>query len=285
MYEDEDDSLETDEIQEEELDRGDDEPEEECDEADNDCEIGDVVEEMAGVLGEQAEESEERECEEEVEAEVEDEAEREKEDRVEEEAADDEGENPDWGVDENEREEESEEELAESEGDVRESAVEGERDREESPPCSSWPPDGDRDLERHVDRLKSDIEKLRDSARVLPPLDADGNSECPFWHTLYAQMTEKLERMEFGLQYIEGQLPEIRREISRRWDEYERANARLEEARNPTDYRDLMADVKTAKWSIAHLEELHDRLLGVMEEMRQAIAEGQARLLPSDRRG
>jgi hypothetical protein len=95
MYEDEDDSLETDEIQEGELDRGDDEPEGECDEADNDCETGDVVEEMAGVLGEQAEESEERECEEEVEAEVEEEAEREKEDRVEEEAADDEGENPD----------------------------------------------------------------------------------------------------------------------------------------------------------------------------------------------
>ena len=258
MYEDGDNSMESEEIQEEELDRGDDEPEEECDEADNDCEIGDVVEEMAGVLGEQAEESEERECEEEVEAKVEDEA---------------------------EREEESEEEPVESEGDVRESAVEGERGEEESPSRRSWPSDGDRELEKDIERLKSNIEKLRDSIRVLPPLDTDGNSDCPFRSTLVAYLSEKLERMEFSLQNVEGQIPEIRREISRRWDKYERANARLEEARNPTDYRDLMADVKTAKWTIAHLEELRDRLLGVMEEMRQAIAEGKARLLPSDRRG
>ena len=278
MYEDEDDSLETDEIQEGELDRGHDEPEEECDEADNDCEIGDGVEEMVAVFGEQAEESEEREYEEEEEEERE-------EDRVEEEAADDEGENPDWGDGESEEKEDSEEELAESEGDAGKFEVEGERGEEESPSRSSWPSDGDRELEKDIERLKSNIEKLRDSIQVLPPLDIDGNSDCPFRSTLVAYLSEKLERMEFSLQNVEGQIPEIRREISRRWDVYERANARLEEARNATDYRDLMADVKTAKWTIAHLEELRDRLLGVMEEMRHAIAEGKARLLPSDRRG
>ena len=72
-----------------------------------------------------------------------------------------------------------------------------------------------KDLKSAMAALEGDLEHLRQKFKVLPKVEEDGSSECPFAEDLYAAKEEAVAKVTDRLQKMRGYLPLIEREISR----------------------------------------------------------------------
>ena len=70
-------------------------------------------------------------------------------------------------------------------------------------------------LDSSMQSLRSALDKLKSKTDVLPLVEKDGSSECPFAEDLYADKEEALENAEKCLQGARGYLPLLDREITR----------------------------------------------------------------------
>jgi len=72
-----------------------------------------------------------------------------------------------------------------------------------------------KDLKSAMAALEGDLEHLQQKYKVLPKVEEDGSSECPFAEDLYAAKEEAVEKVNDRLQEVRGYLPVIEREIAR----------------------------------------------------------------------
>ena len=72
-----------------------------------------------------------------------------------------------------------------------------------------------KDLWQKVNQVEGQIKNLDSKTSILPRVDEDGGSECPFAEDLYAQKEEAERELTKGIQKLEGFLPVLDREIAR----------------------------------------------------------------------
>lgn len=72
-----------------------------------------------------------------------------------------------------------------------------------------------RDLDSFSYSLKQLVEQLSSATSVLPNVDEEGNSECPFAEKLYAKKDECMEKLEKELQELPRYQAFLEKEISR----------------------------------------------------------------------
>ena len=72
-----------------------------------------------------------------------------------------------------------------------------------------------KDVDSFVHYMKGLVEELFSKIRVLPKVDQEGNSECPFAEDLYAQKDESMEKVEKESQKLPRYLGLVEKEIAR----------------------------------------------------------------------
>ena len=72
-----------------------------------------------------------------------------------------------------------------------------------------------KDLGPKINQVESQIKNLDSKTSILPRVDEDGSSECPFAEDLYAQKEEAEQELINGIRVLEGFLPVLEREIAR----------------------------------------------------------------------
>jgi hypothetical protein len=70
-------------------------------------------------------------------------------------------------------------------------------------------------IDSTISYMKSLVEGLLNAISVLPKVDEEGNSECPFAEDLYAQKEEAAEKVEAELPKLRGYVGVVEQEIAR----------------------------------------------------------------------
>jgi hypothetical protein len=72
-----------------------------------------------------------------------------------------------------------------------------------------------KDIDSYIHYMHGLLDELETKFKILPKVDQEGNSECPFAEDLYAEKEEFLEKVEKESRKIQGYLRLVEQEIAR----------------------------------------------------------------------
>ena len=136
------------------------------------------------------------------------------------------------------------------------------------------------EVEKHIEKSKSDIEKLKRAMELLPKVADDGDSECPFAEQLYAEKEEALEKANASLKQLDEYRQWVEDEIGKCKNDLTVITAHQEQLHKDQPRRHYSeAEAKVAA-TLKHLAKVKEEIAELFEQMQESIQQASQKQYP-----